>query len=77
MKAGGVDSAIRVRGSELWLCSRIKFFSYMWPLVLRNVEHIHHLLFFVFHLGHRVMSAGPLFISLFDFVIVKHVTVGR
>lgn len=41
-------SAIRVRRSKLWLCSRIKFFFYMWPLVLRNVEHIHHLLFLSF-----------------------------
>lgn len=44
----GVDSVTRVRRSELWLCSRIKFLSYMWPLVLRNVEHIHHLLFVSF-----------------------------
>lgn len=31
----------------------------------------------VFHLGHYVMSAGLLFISLFDFVIVEHVTIGH
>lgn len=55
--------------------STCKFFSYMWPLVFRNVEHIHHLLFLSFILD-TVMSAGPLFISLFDFVIVKHVTIG-
>lgn len=55
--------------------STCKLFSYMWPLVLRNVEHIHHLLFLSFILD-TVISAGPLFISLFDFVIVKHVTIG-